>query len=67
MSIGSVQDKQKEIAFFDAHASSDEYDVFTPEASARLISAFVRLSGLPRGAPQLHGRLVQARVCAQDS
>ena len=50
MSIGSVQDKQKEIAFFDAHASSDEYDVFTPEASARLISAFVRLSGLPRGA-----------------
>jgi SAM-dependent methyltransferase len=50
MSIGSVQNKQKEIAFFDAHASSDEYDVFTPEASARLISAFVRLTGLPRGA-----------------
>ena len=50
MSIGSVQDKQKEIAFFDAHASSDEYDVFTPEASARLISAFVRLTRLPRGA-----------------
>ena len=50
MSIDGVQDKQKEIAFFDAHAASDEYDVFTPEASARLISAFVRLSGLPRGA-----------------
>jgi SAM-dependent methyltransferase len=50
MSLGSVQDKQKEIAFFDAHAASDEYDVFTPEASARLISAFVRLTGLPRGA-----------------
>ena len=50
MSIDGVQDKQKEIAFFDAHAVSDEYDVFTPEASARLISAFVRLSGLPRGA-----------------
>lgn len=50
MSIGGVQDKQKEIAFFDAHASSDEYDVFTPEASTRLISAFVRLSCLPRGA-----------------
>ena len=50
MSLGSVQDKQKEIAFFDAHASSDEYDVFTPEASARLISTFVRITGLPRGA-----------------
>ena len=50
MSIGDVQDKQKEIAFFDAHAASDEYDVFTPEASARLISAFVRLSGLGNGA-----------------
>ena len=50
MSIDGVQDKQKEIAFFDAHAASDEYDVFTPEASARLIRAFVRLSGLPRGA-----------------
>ena len=45
-----AQDKQKEIAFFDAHAASDEYDVFTPEADARLIAAFVRLSGLPRGA-----------------
>jgi SAM-dependent methyltransferase len=50
MNLSSVQDKQKEIAFFDAHAASDEYDVFTPEASARLISAFVRLSGLPRSA-----------------
>ena len=50
MSIDGVQDKQKEIAFFDAHAASDEYDVFTPEANARLIAAFVRLSGLPRGA-----------------
>jgi predicted RNA methylase len=50
MSIDGVQDKQKEIAFFDAHAASDEYDVFTPEASARLVSAFVRLSGLSRGA-----------------
>ena len=46
----SFQDKAKEIAFFDAHAASDEYDVFTAEASARLIAAFVRLSALPRGA-----------------
>ena len=46
----SVQDKQKEIAFFDAHAAADEYDVFTPEASARLVDAFVALSGLTPGA-----------------
>jgi SAM-dependent methyltransferase len=46
----AAQDKSKEIAFFDAHAASDEYDVFTPEANARLIAAFARLSGLPRGA-----------------
>lgn len=45
-----VQDKAKEIAFFDAHATRDEYDVFTPEANERLIAAFARLSGLPRGA-----------------
>jgi ubiquinone/menaquinone biosynthesis C-methylase UbiE len=43
------QDKQKEIAFFDAHAAADEYDVFTPQASARLIEAFVRLSRLKPG------------------
>jgi SAM-dependent methyltransferase len=49
MDTDSLQDKQKEIAFFDAHAASDEYDVFTPQANARLIEAFARLSGLPRG------------------
>ena len=49
MSMHSLQDKGKEIAFFDAHAASDEYDVFTPQANARLIAAFMRLSGLPRG------------------
>ena len=41
-----AQDKQKEIAFFDGHAGTDAYDVFTPQASARLVDAFVRLSGL---------------------
>jgi SAM-dependent methyltransferase len=46
----SLQEKQKEIAFFDAHATSGGYDVFTPDANARLIAAFVRLSGLPRAA-----------------
>jgi SAM-dependent methyltransferase len=45
-----LQDKQKEIAFFDAHATSGEYDVFAPQANARLIAAFVRLSLLQRGA-----------------
>jgi ubiquinone/menaquinone biosynthesis C-methylase UbiE len=49
MSTGSLQDKQKEIAFFDAHAASAEYDVFTPQANERLIAALLRLSGLPRG------------------
>lgn len=44
------QDKQKEIAFFDGHASADSYDVFTPESSARIVDAFVRLTGLPGGA-----------------
>ena len=47
---GTAQDKGKEIAFFDAHAASDEYDVFTPQANARLITTFVRLSGLAPGA-----------------
>jgi ubiquinone/menaquinone biosynthesis C-methylase UbiE len=46
----SRQDKQKEIAFFDGHAAADAYDVFTPEASARLVAAFVELSGLAPGA-----------------
>ena len=45
-----AQDKQKEITFFDAHAAADDYDVFTPEASARLVDAFVRLTGLQPGA-----------------
>ena len=50
MSMHSAQDKGKEIAFFDGHAESDEYDVFTPQANDKLIAAFVRLSGLPPGA-----------------
>jgi len=46
----SVQDKRQEIAFFDAHAGGDAYDVFTPQASARLVETFVSLSALPAGA-----------------
>jgi ubiquinone/menaquinone biosynthesis C-methylase UbiE len=45
-----TQDKRKEIDFFDAHASADEYDVFTPETNARLIAAIIRLLRLPPGA-----------------
>ena len=46
----ATQNKQKEIAFFDGHAAADDYDVFAPEASARLVEAFVRLTGLKPGA-----------------
>ena len=46
----SAQDKQKEIAFFDGHAAADDYDVFTPQASARLVDAFVKLTRLKPGA-----------------
>jgi ubiquinone/menaquinone biosynthesis C-methylase UbiE len=50
MTAAKLQDKQKEIEFFDAHAAADDYDVFTPEANARIIAAFQRLTGLPAGA-----------------
>jgi ubiquinone/menaquinone biosynthesis C-methylase UbiE len=46
----STQDKQKEITFFDAHAAADDYNVFAPTASRRVVDEFVRLSGLPAGA-----------------
>jgi ubiquinone/menaquinone biosynthesis C-methylase UbiE len=49
MSIDGLQDKCKEIAFFDAHAASDGYDVFSPEANARLIETIVRLAGWASG------------------
>ena len=50
MTADHAQDKDKEIAFFDAHAEHDAYDVFTPQANERIIAAFMRLSGLPHGA-----------------
>ncbi len=50
MNGNGTQDKGKEVAFFDAHADSNEYDVFAPQANDRLIAAFKRLSGLPAGA-----------------
>ena len=45
-----MQDKQNEIAFFDAHAAADDYNVFSEAANARLIDRFVRLTGLKPGA-----------------
>jgi ubiquinone/menaquinone biosynthesis C-methylase UbiE len=45
-----AQNKQKEIAFFDGHAAADDYDVFTPQASARIVDAFVELTELKPGA-----------------
>ena len=48
--MNGTQDKAKEIAFFDAHAVNDDYDVFAPAANEKLIDAFVRLSGLQAGA-----------------
>jgi len=44
-----LQDKQQEVAFFDRHADKEAYDVFTPQSNARLVQAFVRLTGLPPG------------------
>ena len=45
-----LQDKQKEIEFFDGHAAADSYDVFTPETNVRLITTCMRLAGLQPGA-----------------
>jgi ubiquinone/menaquinone biosynthesis C-methylase UbiE len=44
-----MQDKQKEIAFFDAHAAADDYNVFSETANAKLIDSFVRLVRPPTG------------------
>jgi ubiquinone/menaquinone biosynthesis C-methylase UbiE len=48
--VAPAQDKQKEITFFDRHAAADDYDVFAPQASQRLVDAFVELTGLQPGA-----------------
>jgi ubiquinone/menaquinone biosynthesis C-methylase UbiE len=44
-----MQDKQNEIAFFDAHAATDDYNVFSEAANTRLIDRFVRLTALKPG------------------
>jgi len=48
--VVTVQDKSKEIEFFDRHAEKDEYNVFTDAASRKLVETLVQLSGLKVGA-----------------
>jgi ubiquinone/menaquinone biosynthesis C-methylase UbiE len=45
-----VQDKSAEVAFFDAHAAEQEYDVFTPGTSRRIVRACLGAAGLGPGA-----------------
>ena len=45
----TVQDKAREIAFFDSHAEADEYNVFAPETTADIIDRFVGFAGLRPG------------------
>lgn len=44
-----VQDKSKEIEFFNRYAGSDQYNVFTDETNERIVSACVRASGFKPG------------------
>jgi ubiquinone/menaquinone biosynthesis C-methylase UbiE len=46
----TAQDKQKEIAFFDGHAATDAYDVFTPQSNLRLVTTCMELARLKPGA-----------------
>ncbi len=45
-----MQDKQKEIAFFNKHAVSQEFDVFSEASNHKLIETCVQLSGWQLGA-----------------
>ena len=44
-----MQDKVKEIAFFDNHATSENYDVFTSNSNKKLIDTFVASTGACSG------------------
>ncbi len=50
MSNASLQDKTKEVEFFDSLAVGSGYDVFTPASSLRLINACIGHLRLDRGA-----------------
>lgn len=45
----TVQDKAREIAFFDRHAEADEYNVFAPETTRDIVDRFVGFCGLRPG------------------
>jgi SAM-dependent methyltransferase len=45
-----MQDKRKEIEFFDRFAVANDYNVFSDAANAKLIDSFISLSRLPAGA-----------------
>ena len=45
----TVQDKAREIAFFDQHAEADEYNVFAPETTADIVDRFIGFAGLRPG------------------
>src|SRR5688572_10926685 len=42
----TVQDKAREIEFFDAHAEADEYNVFAPETTRDIVDRFIGFAGL---------------------
>lgn len=50
MSAVLSQNKESEIAFFDGHAASNAYDVFTPATNDRIIDIVTRLGGFAPGA-----------------
>ena len=47
--LALAQNKQKEVAFFDGHAATNAYDVFTPETNVRLVTTCARLAGFRTG------------------
>ena len=50
MSAALSQNKESEIAFFDSHASSNAYDVFTPRTNERIVAIVTRLGAFKPGA-----------------
>lgn len=44
--ISTVQDKSKEIEFFDRHAKGDEYNVFSEESNQLLVETCLRAAGV---------------------
>jgi hypothetical protein len=68
MRAGNLQDKQKEIAFFNAHAEGAEYDVLTPNANCSLvgttISGIAAVAALSQNYPK--ARLIFSGLSATD-